>query len=276
MPPHAAVEQAGGGGEYSCWGPGKQVQESSVKYCEGAIVVGAGPAGLATAACLQAQGVGALVLEKAACIASLWQLKTYDRLHLHLPKQFCELPLFPFPADFPTYPARHQFVRYLQDYAAHFALAPLFNHAVHHAEFDARSALWHVKTTTTTTSTTTGCGAREFRARWLVVASGENADPVVPAFPGAAAFHGPLFHSSAYRNGVAFHGQNVLVVGCGNTGMEIALDLANFGASPSLVVRSPVSYLIPKLAFVKHKPGCGFGFLGLKQAKLRGLVFWCD
>lgn len=226
MPPHV-MQSPGCGVEY--WG--KQTQD--LKYFEGVIIVGAGPSGLATAACLQAQGVRSLILEKAACIASLWQLKTYDRLHLHLPKQFCELPLFPFPADFPTYPARHQFVDYLQAYATQFGLQPLFNHTVNRAEFDSRSALWHVKTTT-------GCSAREFRARWLVVASGENAEPVVPVFKGVREFEGKVFHASAYRNGVAFQGKKVLVVGCGNTGMEIALDLANYGASPSLVVRSPV------------------------------------
>ncbi|KAG0605196.1 hypothetical protein M758_9G038900 [Ceratodon purpureus] len=232
MPPHV-MQSPSCGAEY--WG--KQTQDK-VKYFDGVIIVGAGPSGLATAACLQAQGVRVLILEKAACIASLWQLKTYDRLHLHLPKQFCELPLFPFPADFPTYPARDQFVNYLQEYSSHFGLRPLFNHAVNQAEFDSRSGLWHVKTTA-------GCSVREFRARWLVVASGENAEPVVPVFKGVNEFEGKVFHSSAYRNGVAFEGKKVLVVGCGNTGMEIALDLANFGASPTLVVRSP-THILPR------------------------------
>lgn len=121
-------------------------------------------------------------------------------------------------------------MKYLQDYASHFDIRPRFNHAVSHAQYDARTKLWHVHTADT-----------EFRARWLVVASGENAEPVVPSFPGALNFRGQLMHSSSYRNGEEFQGKKVLVVGCGNTGMEIALDLANYGASPSLVVRSPVS-----------------------------------
>lgn len=247
MPPHVTTTTGIGGDSYWCKAPTpspKYNSSSSPAYFHGAIVVGAGPSGLATAACLQSQGVPCLVLEKAACIASLWQLKTYDRLHLHLPKQFCELPLFPFPADFPTYPGRDQFVDYLQSYANRFDVRPLFNHAVTQAKLDTRSGLWHVHTVAAVAAGGEEVERlvvmREFRARWLVVASGENAEPVVPAFPGAKAFRGEIFHSSCYRNGVEFQGKKVLVVGCGNTGMEIALDLANFGAEPSLVVRSPV------------------------------------
>lgn len=208
-------------------------------YCNGAIIVGAGPSGLATAACLKKLGVHVLILEKSSCIASLWQTKTYDRLHLHLPKQFCELPHSPFPVDFPTYPTRHQFVEYLQEYAARFKLQPLFNHSVDLANFDSRSGLWHVHVTCAGGK---GDPDREFRARWLVVASGENAEPVIPSFKGSKEFRGgsKIFHSSRYRNGTEYEGKKVLVVGCGNTGMEIALDLANFGAYPSIVVRSPV------------------------------------
>lgn len=216
-------------------------------YVDGAIIVGAGPSGLATAACLKEQGISSLVLEKSSCIASLWQNKTYDRLHLHLPKQFCELPLFPFPPSFPTYPARHQFISYLQSYTAHFGIQPLFNHPVRLAFFDPRTQLWHVHVHATTWGMKDP-SVQEFRARWLVVASGENAEPVAPTFKGVKEFvshGGKVGHSCSYRNGVEYVGKKVLVVGCGNTGMEIALDLANFGALPSIVVRNPVSTFLP-------------------------------
>ena len=218
-------------------------QASCVEFFPGAIIVGAGPSGLATAACLQQQhNIPSMIFEKSEGIASLWKQKTYDRLHLHLPKQFCELPLFPFKDDLPTYPTRGQFVEYLESYTAHFKLQPKFCQSVDLAAFDARSGLWNVQTSTSC------CGIKqEYRARWLVVASGENADPVIPNFKGTNDYRsngaGALFHSSQYRNGAEYAGKKVLVVGCGNTGMEIALDLVNFGASPSLVVRSPVSLL---------------------------------
>lgn len=220
-------------------------------YFNGVIIVGAGPSGLATAASLKEAGVGSLIIEKSECLASLWQQNTYDRLRLHLPKKFCELPLYPFPAHLPTYPTRLQFVDYLQDYAKRFELNPMFNRNVDSAEFDHRSGLWQVKTTTSSSSTKrvdSSVGSsdddrhhREFRAKWLVVASGENAEPILPAFPGMNNFTGGrVFHSSQYKSGAEFQGQKVLVVGCGNSGMEISLDLVNFGAKPTLVVRSPV------------------------------------
>ncbi|TQD69906.1 hypothetical protein C1H46_044561 [Malus baccata] len=96
----------------------------------GPIIVGAGPSGLAVAACLKEKGIPSLILERANCIASLWQLKTYDRLRLHLPKKFCELILMPFPSDFPTYPTKQQFVSYLNAYAENFDLKPAFNRTV--------------------------------------------------------------------------------------------------------------------------------------------------
>ena len=73
-------------------------------WVNGPVTVGAGTSGLATAACLREQGVPYVVLEKADCIASLWQKRTYDRLKLHLPKQFWQLPKLPFPQEFPQYP----------------------------------------------------------------------------------------------------------------------------------------------------------------------------
>lgn len=245
MPPHVMSEYwptRSGRAAHEYVAAAVAAPQPQAVYFDGAIIVGAGPSGLATAACLKEQGVPSLILEKASCIASLWQHKTYDRLHLHLPKQFCELPSFPFPPSFPTYPARHQFISYLQSYTAHFGIQPLFNHSVNQAVFDSRTQLWHVHATSWSSSSSST--VKEFRARWLVVASGENAEPVAPSFKGVKEFlghGGELFHSSCYRNGVAYHGKKVLVVGCGNTGMEIALDLANFGALPSIVVRNPVS-----------------------------------
>ena len=78
--------------------------------------------------------------------------------------------------------------------------------------------------------------------RWLVVATGENAEAVLPDIPGLKDFKGSCVHSSQYKNGSSYKGKKVLVIGSGNSGMEIALDLANNGADTSIVVRSPVSF----------------------------------
>ncbi|KAJ8637614.1 hypothetical protein MRB53_011881 [Persea americana] len=202
----------------------------------GPMIVGAGPSGLASAACLKVRGISSVILERANCIASLWQLKTYDRLRLHLPKQFCELPLMPFPESFPTYPTKQQFLAYLEAYAKRFELKPVFNETVECAEYDAKFGCWRVRTVGLKKKT-------EYLCRWLVVATGENAEEVIPKIDGMRDFKGPVIHTSLYRSGDAFQGKKVLVVGCGNSGMEVCLDLCNNGANPSIVVRDTVHVL---------------------------------
>lgn len=197
---------------------------------EGPIIVGAGPSGLAVAACLANLGVPSTVLEKAHCVASLWQHRTYDRLKLHLPKQFCELPLMGFPAGFPKYPSKHQFVAYMEAYAARFGIRPLFGRAVELAEFDAAAGCWRVVAQT----------GEVFSSRWLVVATGENAQPNAPELPGLERFAGRVIHTSSYKTGRDFREENVLVVGCGNSGMEVSFDLCRHHARPHMVVRNSV------------------------------------
>ncbi|KAG6493119.1 indole-3-pyruvate monooxygenase YUCCA2-like isoform X1 [Zingiber officinale] len=203
----------------------------------GPVIVGAGPSGLAVAACLMEKGIPSVILERSHFIASLWQLKTYDRLHLHIPKHFCQLPLMPFPESFPTYPSRAQFVRYLEAYARRFNIRPVFNSTVVSAEFDPRSELWRVHTVGSDGSLT------KYVSRWLVGATGVNAEESVPGIGGMDEFKGPVIHTSSYKCGEIFQGQRVLVIGCGNSGMEVCLDLCNHNARPSMVVREGVHVL---------------------------------
>ncbi|OUZ99947.1 Pyridine nucleotide-disulfide oxidoreductase [Macleaya cordata] len=206
------------------------------RWVPGPVIVGAGPSGLAVAACLKAKEIPSVIIERANCIASLWQLKTYDRLRLHLPKKFCELPLMPFPANFPTYPIKHQFVSYLEDYASQFNLQPQFNETVVSAEFDQNIGFWRVRTSGLKEDS-------EYICQWLIVATGENAEEAVPEIQGMDEFVGPIIHTSMYRSGKPYCGKKVLVVGCGNSGMEVCLDLCNYNARPSLVVRDTVHVL---------------------------------
>ncbi|XP_044463475.1 indole-3-pyruvate monooxygenase YUCCA6-like [Mangifera indica] len=217
----------------------KMNKSSRCVRVQGPVIVGAGPSGLAAAACLRQKGVPSIVLERSNCIASLWQLKTYDRLSLHLPKQFCELPLMGFPADFPIYPTKQQFVDYLESYAKKFDISPRFNETVSQAEYDPTLKFWRVKTVG-------GKGEeKEYMCRWLVVATGENAEALVPEIEGSKEFRGDIRHTSFYKSGEEFRGKTVLVVGCGNSGMEVCLDLCHHDAKPSLVVRDTV-HILPR------------------------------
>lgn len=210
--------------------PSSQVGEMC-ELVQGPIIVGAGPSGLAVAACLSQQyRVPSLVLERADCIASLWKNKTYDRLRLHLPKQFCELPLMGYPDSYPKYPNKFQFISYLESYASRFSIHPRFNQDVQDARFDPTFGLWIVRTQDSV-----------YMSRWIVVATGENAEPLIPKIAGIENFHGPVLHTIHYRSGTEYTNKKVLVIGCGNSGMEVGLDLCNHNARTHIVARNAVS-----------------------------------
>ena len=198
------------------------------------LIIGAGPAGLAVAACLKRAGLPCLILEQSDQVGPAWR-GHYDRLHLHTDKGHSALPFVPFPKDYPRYPSRLQVVSYLEAYARQLQLEPRFGQQVNAAR--RANGLWEVRTQ----------DAR-YQASNLVIASGYNREPYRPTWPGQAGFQGTLLHSSQYRNGAAFKGQSVLVVGFGNSGGEIAIDLWEHGARPSLAVRSPVN-VIPRELF---------------------------
>ncbi len=212
------------------------------------VVVGAGPAGLAVGACLEQAGIPFLILEQSDQVGSAWR-RHYDRLHLHTAKAFSELPFLPFPKDYPRYPSRQQVVDYLDAYARHFGLELRLGQQVARARHaDGR---WEVETQDT-----------RYRAANLVIATGYNREPFVPDWPGKSSFRGRILHSCEYRNGEPFRGQKVLVVGFGNSGGEIAVDLWEHGARPSMAVRSPVN-VIPRELF-----GIPILAIGIVQSKL--------
>ncbi len=201
---------------------------------EQTIIIGAGPSGLAVGACLKQAGISCLILEQSDKIGSAWH-RHYDRLHLHTDKGHSALPFLPFPKDFPRYPSRAQVIAYLESYAQHYQLKPRFGQQVISARYV--NNVWEVQTQDCL-----------YQAPNLVVAAGYNREPYLPIWDGQKDFRGSILHSSQYRNGEAFKNQNVLVVGFGNSGGEIAIDLWEHGAQPSLAIRSLVN-VIPRELF---------------------------
>jgi cation diffusion facilitator CzcD-associated flavoprotein CzcO len=198
------------------------------------IIIGAGAAGLAVSACLKMAGVSNIILEQSDQVGATWR-RHYDRLHLHTDKRNSELPFAPFPMDYPRYPSRDQVVTYLEGYAKRFDLDIRFSQQVLSARRE--NGQWQVRTQDTLHSSPN-----------LVVASGYARRPLSPAFPGIDSFRGKIIHSSAYKNGAEFKGKNILVVGFGNSGGEIAVDLHEHGAKPSLAVRNAVNVIPRELA----------------------------
>jgi threonine dehydrogenase-like Zn-dependent dehydrogenase len=204
---------------------------------EEVIVVGAGQSGLAAAACLSLRGVRSLVLERDDCVGSLWRKRAYDCVRLHLAKKYCALPHAPHPGAAPTYLPRDDFIRYLDAYAARFGVRTRLRREVRAARYDAAAARWEVEAV----DLAAGGAEERYVARFLVVAAGENDEKFVPEVPGMETFPGEVVHAAEYRSPEGMAGKSVLVVGCGNSGMEIAYDLADAGAVTSIVVRGEVS-----------------------------------
>jgi cation diffusion facilitator CzcD-associated flavoprotein CzcO len=145
------------------------------------------------------------------------------------------LPGLTIPKAYGRYPSRARVVEYLEAYAARFDLKPIFNAPVEVVRRDGRT--WRVQ-----------AGNDSRSAPMVVVATGWADYPYTPTWPGMGTFAGPILHSSVYRNAAPLAGKRVLVVGYGNSGAEIALDLAEVGIDVSLSVRSPVN-VVPRELF---------------------------
>ncbi|WP_037910566.1 flavin-containing monooxygenase [Actinacidiphila yeochonensis] len=201
-----------------------------------ALVIGAGPGGLAAAAALRHYGLRPLVLERAQRLGASWH-GHYDRLHLHTTRRLSALPGLPIPRRFGRWVSRDDVVRYLELYADHHALDIATGIEVERVERaagtdsdSAAGAGWSLPAT----------GGRVLTAPVVVVATGHNHTPHIPAWNGVDTFTGDLLHASAYRNATPYRGKDVLIAGAGNTGAEIAVDLAEGGAARvRLAVRTP-------------------------------------
>jgi putative flavoprotein involved in K+ transport len=183
-------------------------------------VIGGGPGGLAAAYALRARGIRAVVLEKSDRVGASWR-RHYDRLHLHTTRGLSALPGLPMPRRFGRWVSRDDVVRYLEKYAEFHELEIVTGVEVSRVERSADGTGWLLHAT----------GGRELTGGAVVVATGYNHTPRIPDWPGRATYTGELLHAGDYRDPQAYAGRDVLVVGVGNTGAEIAVDLVEGGAS---------------------------------------------
>ncbi|MDP9202505.1 MAG: NAD(P)/FAD-dependent oxidoreductase [Gemmatimonadota bacterium] len=201
------------------------------------VVVGAGASGLSAAAALKRKGIEAIVLEQHARVGGTWE-RRYDRLHLHTVRGFSGLAYYGIPRRYPKYLSRDDFVSYLNEYAEHFRLRVIAGCVVHKVAKEAAAPYsWNISTS-----------GDAWRARAVVIATGQYRIPIAPSWPGVEIYGGQLLHSASYTKPLPFAGKRVLVVGAGNSGTEIATDVAENGAafvslsirtSPAIVPRDP-------------------------------------
>jgi cation diffusion facilitator CzcD-associated flavoprotein CzcO len=189
------------------------------------VVIGAGPAGLATSRELARRGVGHVVLERGDRVAYSWA-NLYESLVLHTGKHMSALPGLRLPRSAPLFVPRGEFVRYLTDYAARFRLPVRTGWRVTAVDrLTSEDGRWRV-------SAATPEGRAEIECRALVMATGIIANPRLPGIAGAEEFEragGRLLHAVEYRAPNGFLGKRILVVGAGNSGGEIASELARAG-----------------------------------------------
>jgi putative flavoprotein involved in K+ transport len=197
-----------------------------------ALVVGAGPAGLATAAMLSRAGIEVRVLEKGEAVGSSWRQR-YDGLRLNTIRWLSALPGLRLSRRQGRWISREAYAAYLERYASSRRLAVELG--VEATRVDRDAGAWVVQTSGGTV-----------HARHVVVATGYYHSPRALPWPNAGAFPGRVLHAAAYRAASEFAGQDVLVVGAGNTGTEIAQQLAEGGAARvRLSIRTPPN-IVPR------------------------------
>jgi putative flavoprotein involved in K+ transport len=191
-----------------------------------AIVAGAGPAGLAAAALLRKRGFEVLVLERTDAVGARWRTR-YEPLRLNTARLLSSLPGHRIPRSYGRYPRREDFVAYLDSYAEHHRLPVRFGTALEWVD-RGQDELWRLDTS-----------AGPLLARYVVVATGYDAVPRLPDLPGRDGYGGELIHAADFRSPEAYRGREVLIVGAGNTGVDIAGHLIAAGARVSVAMRTP-------------------------------------
>jgi indole-3-pyruvate monooxygenase len=201
-------------------------------YEKDVLVIGAGFAGLSLAAALRSHGINNFtVLEQGSGVGAFWA-GNYDRIRLHS-------PWHDLPHDgglrkrYGMFLGRDDLLEYFRSYAVYHQLGPHLRFGERVRRVRRADARWQLETEHGLVT-----------SRYLAVATSAFRTPIIPDIPGSDSFRGTLIHSRAYRNGTPFRGQRVLVVGSGNSAVEIALDLVENGAAEvHMWVRGPRHFL---------------------------------
>ncbi len=226
--------------------PGLRV-EPMAQSTQRPIIIGAGPGGLAVAWTLKEAGLNPLVLDQAKIACSTWY-SYYSSMRMNSWRRLSSLPGMRLSAEYGPWPMRDDFLTYIKKYVAVLDPDILFETTAHRV--DRTDGRWTVRTS-----------AGDLEAEQVVIATGLHRKPYLPAWPGLQDFGGELLHAREYRVPDAYAGKDILVVGCGPTGIDIAVAATRAGASrvrisirhtPVLFKLSPATSLLSQA--IKHGP----------------------
>lgn len=228
-------------------GPSRTRIEQPTGTTAQCLIIGAGHCGLSVAASLRRHGINPIILEKHAHVGDQWR-ERYERLHLHHITDAMHLSDVEFPPQYPRYLSRLDFADYLESYSLLQNLDVRCGHAVTRLGKNAQGR-WEV-----TVQRAGESGPVQFTADHVVIAAGTTGvTPRVPELPGREAWRGKVLHSHDYSLPDEFEGKRVLVVGAGNSGIEILCDLYDHGAITSMLVRAPNSWVTREAYALYHR-----------------------
>lgn len=199
------------------------------------LIIGAGPGGMAMAGRFTKLNIPYTLIEQHDKAGQAWY-NHYERVHLHTVKEYSVLPHMDFPEDYPQYVPRNKLLEYFEAYCKKFNIQPICQQEA--ISIKKEGGKWLTKT----------ADGNDYISERVIIATGFNRVPNSPEWPEMENFQGELMHSRTYRNGSAYKGKKVLVVGMGNTGAELAIDLHEHGATPFLSVRGPVNIVYRDIA----------------------------
>jgi cation diffusion facilitator CzcD-associated flavoprotein CzcO len=210
------------------------VRQAAALYADrnpAVLVVGGGQAGLSAAACLTELGIDTLIVDRELRIGDNWR-KRYHALVLHNQVHVNHLPYMRFPPNWPAYIPKDKIAGWFETYAESMELNFWTATEFEGGTYDEKAERWSVVLRRADGS------KREMHPRHVVLATGVSGIPNLPDIPTLHNFSGKVLHSSQYDSGDAWKGKNVLVIGSGNSGHDIAQDLHSSGAKVTLVQRS--------------------------------------
>ncbi len=215
----------------------------SSKVC----LIGAGSSGIVAAKLLREHGIAFDCFEKGSGIGGNWRFRndngmsaSYSSLHINTSKERMAYSDFPMSEEYPDYPHHSQVLEYFERYVDHFEIRDKITFNTSVEKVRKAGAGWEV-----TVRGPEGKSRSEIY-RAVLVANGHHWDPRLPSFPGR--FSGEVLHAHAYETPQGFDGQRVLVVGIGNSGVDIACELSRVAAKTFLSTRQS-AHILPKYAW---------------------------